>query len=116
VPLHRLRLLKRRYNQAALLAARLGAAGGIAVGPCVLSRVKRTPSQGGLNQAQRRRNVRGAFAVRPGAVDRVAGARIVLIDDVFTTGATAEACARTLKKAGARRVDLLCLARVVKPR
>ncbi|MGE5147108.1 MAG: ComF family protein, partial [Candidatus Eiseniibacteriota bacterium] len=80
----------------------------------LLVRRRPTPSQGHLNPAARRRNVRGAFAVRPGRAGNVKGRRIVLIDDVLTTGATAESCARALLKAGAAAVDVLVLARVVK--
>jgi predicted amidophosphoribosyltransferase len=80
----------------------------------LLVRRRSTPSQGHLSAAARRRNVRGAFAVRSGRVGQVRGKRIVLIDDVLTTGATAQACARTLLRAGAASVDVLVLARVVR--
>lgn len=110
VPLHRWRLLKRRYNQAALLAYSLGRASGVAVIPDLLVRSRATKSQGKCNAGGRRRNVRGAFACpRP---ERVAGRRIVLVDDVFTTGATIEECAKVLKGAGAVSVDVLTIARV----
>jgi predicted amidophosphoribosyltransferase len=78
-----------------------------------LLRAKRTPSQGGLSAQGRRRNVQGAFRVDNPTL--IAGKRIVLIDDVMTTGATLNACAQCLKRAGAQRVDGVCLARVVKP-
>ncbi|WP_196813078.1 ATP-binding protein [Azospirillum brasilense] len=114
VPLHRLRLFRRRYNQAALLAQAAGRQAGRPVIPDMLIRRRSTPSQGGLDRSGRRRNVKGAFAVRPGLEPRVAGKRIVLVDDVLTTGATLSECARVLLRAGAERVDALTLARVVK--
>ena len=110
VPLHRGRLLKRKYNQAAEIARPLARQRGLAYLPDALVRRKATDSQGGKSGTGRRRNVAGAFEVaRPAAV---AGKAIVLIDDVLTTGATAEGCAKSLLKAGARSVDLLVLARV----
>ena len=112
VPLHWTRLFARRYNQAALLAHALHAAGGPPVGADWLVRRRRTPSQGKRNAAQRERNVRAAFAVRPGRA--VGGKRILLIDDVFTTGATVGECARVLRRAGAAGVDVLTLARTVR--
>ncbi len=113
VPLHASRLIKRRYNQSALLAAALSARCGVPLETNGLLRRRKTESQGGKTSAGRRRNVQGAFDVSQ-KVDF--GARhIILIDDVMTTGATLEACARCLKRAGARKVDGLVLARVVKP-
>lgn len=114
VPLHWLRLFRRRYNQAALLAQAVARTAGVPVAVDLLMRRRPTPSQGHLSAAARRRNVRGAFAVRPGRDALVRGRRIVLIDDVLTTGATGEACARTLLRAGAASVDVLVLARVVR--
>lgn len=114
VPLHWSRLLARRYNQAALLSHALGRVAGIEVAPDLLVRRRRTPSQGRLSRAARARNVRGAFAVRARAAPIVAGRHILLVDDVLTTGATVEACARTLSRAGAAGVDVLTLARVVR--
>jgi ComF family protein len=112
VPLHWTRLFARRYNQAAVLAHALVGAGGPPVAADCLIRRRRTPSQGHKNASARRRNVAGAFLVkRP---DQVRGKRVVLIDDVLTTGATVEECARVLKRAGAARVDVLTLARVVR--
>jgi predicted amidophosphoribosyltransferase len=81
----------------------------------LLKRVRRTASQVGLTADQRRRNVAGAFKVAAARRDRVTGSAIVVVDDVITTGATAEACARALKRAGAARVDVLALARAVEP-
>jgi ComF family protein len=114
VPLHRWRLIRRRYNQAAILANEIGHLRGKHVIPDLLVRRRATPSQGHLGRGQRRRNVAGAFTVHPGGAQVAQGARILLIDDVLTTGATAEACAKTLRNAGASSVDLLVLARVVR--
>lgn len=115
VPLHRLRLFARRFNQAALLAHALGRESGKPVAADLLRRRRRTPSQGRMSRTARIRNVRGAFAVRDEWRERVHGARILLLDDVQTTGATVEECARVLKRAGASGVDVLTLARVVRP-
>lgn len=109
VPLDRWRLLKRRFNQAAILSSELHRLTGIAWDPLILQRIKHTNSQVGLTRDQRRRNVQGAFAVAPDRVAAVQDRGIVLIDDVVTTGATAEGCARALKRAGAARVDVLAL-------
>ena len=114
VPLHWTRLFARRYNQAAILAHAIAKPDGLAVATDCLIRRRRTPPQGRKNAVARRRNVAGAFAVRD--ADRLKGKRIVLIDDVLTTGATVEACAKALRRAGARRVDVLTLARVVAER
>lgn len=113
VPLHVTRLIKRRYNQSALLGAALSARCGVPLETNGLLRRRKTESQGGKSSAGRRRNVQGAFAASQ-KVD-FSGGHIVLIDDVMTTGATLEACARCLKRAGARKVDGLVLSRVVKP-
>ena len=107
VPLHRWRLWRRGFNQALLIARALGRE----VDPDLLRRTRATPRLKGLNPAERRATVRGAFAVRPGA--SVKGRDIILVDDVLTTGATAEACARALRKGGAGQVELLAFARVL---
>jgi ComF family protein len=108
VPLPRDRARERGYNQAELLAARVGARLDIPVKPRWLRRVKPTVPQSDLAAAERRANVRGAF----GASRAVAGQHVVIIDDVFTTGATVEECARALRAAGAVRVGVLTVARV----
>jgi ComF family protein len=112
VPLHRWRLLRRRYNQAAEIARPLARLAGVAYWPDALVRRRSTETQGGKSGAGRRRNVAAAFAVPPAWRRRMEGARLVLIDDVLTTGATAEGCARALKAAGAARVDVAVIARV----
>ncbi|MCP5366866.1 MAG: ComF family protein [Hyphomicrobiales bacterium] len=114
VPLHWTRLFARRYNQAALLAQQVARLGGVPYAPEVLVRRRRTPSQGHLGAAARRRNLRGAFAVPPGRRPRLARRRVLLVDDVMTSGATATACALTLLRAGAAAVDVLSLARVLR--
>lgn len=114
VPLHRRRLFERRYNQAALLALALGKTRGRPVVADLLLRKRYTPSQGRRSRAERKRNVAGAFAVAPRHKAALAGKRVLLIDDVMTTGATLEACARTLLRGGAAAVDALTLARVVR--
>lgn len=115
VPLHWSRLLMRRYNQAALLANGLADLAGKRSVPDLLIRRRRTPSQGKLSRAERLRNVTGAFAVRRSHLSEVRGRRILLVDDVLTTGATVGACAAVLRRAGAASVDVLSLARVVRP-
>jgi ComF family protein len=115
VPLTRVRLATRRFNQGALLTQEVARLTGRRYEPLALQRIKRTPSQVGLTRDQRRENVAGAFAVDGAAKPTLAGAKVVLIDDVITTGATARACARVLKRAGAARVDVLALAMVTDP-
>jgi ComF family protein len=111
VPLNRWRLLARRYNQAALLGNAISNLSGVPTCPDALVRHRRTPSQGTMGRLYRYRNVRGAFRVaRP---ERIAGKRVLLIDDVLTSGATTGECAKTLMRAGAIAVDVLTLARVV---
>ena len=114
VPLHWTRLVRRRYNQAALLALAIGRIGNRAVVPDALIRRRRTPSQGQMRRLGRFRNVAGVFAVHPRRADRIAGRRVLLVDDVLTTGATVEACIRALRAGGAKTVDVLTLARVVR--
>jgi ComF family protein len=114
VPLHWTRLFARRYNQAALLAQAIGRGAGVPVVPDLLLRRRKTPSQGGLGPAQRRRNLQGALAPNRRRAAWIDGRRVLLVDDVMTTGATASASARTLLRAGAAAVDVLTLARVVR--
>jgi ComF family protein len=111
VPLHPVRLLKRRYNQAAEIARPVAGRAGLEYLPDVLVRSRRTDSQGGKSGSGRRRNVQGAFEVPEARAKRVKGRRVLLIDDVLTTGATVNACARVLLKAGARAVDVAVVAR-----
>ena len=115
VPLHKSRLRQRRFNQAALLARGISQLSGIPYNTEILMRKKNTPSQGGQTFLGRRRNVSGAFTMRQKLSTKITGKRIVLIDDVYTTGSTLSACARTLKRAGAAQVDALTLMRVVRP-
>ena len=112
VPLHRWRLLRRRYNQAAEVARPLARLAGLAYWPDALVRRRATQGQGGKSGSGRRRNVAAAFAVAPAWRPRLEGKRLGLIDDVLTTGATAEGCARALKAAGAACVDVVVIARV----
>jgi ComF family protein len=115
VPLHRFRLWRRRYNQAAVIAQGLARSSGAAYEPLLLQRLKSTPSQGKMPSAKaRRRNMLGAFAVPKARRGEVKGRTILLVDDVLTTGATLDACARSLKRAGAAKVLALTLARVVR--
>jgi ComF family protein len=116
VPLHYLRLVRRGFNQSVWLAAALSRTGGLPMSVDALKRIRATPIQGGLSADGRRRNVQGAFRVRRGKAGLIEGKKILLIDDVLTTGATAEACSRVLKRSGARCVDVLTLARVAAPR
>ena len=113
VPLHRTRLWQRGFNQAALVASELAKATGCRSDPHLIRRVKRTPALKGMSLNQRRTLVAGAFKVNPSA--ELAGRTVVLIDDVLTTGSTANACAKALQKAGAGRVELVSWARVIKP-
>ncbi|MEW6255281.1 MAG: ComF family protein [Pseudomonadota bacterium] len=113
VPLHVVRLWRRRFNQAALLAGHIARATGRPVAVEALKRTRATVSQVNLSRGERRANVSGAFAVPPAQEGKIAGRRILLIDDVFTSGATLDACSRALRRAGASHVDCLTFARVV---
>lgn len=109
VPLHRWRIWSRGYNQSALIASALARRIGVAVALDALKRTKATPVLRGLGASARAKAVRGAFAV---SAD-VKGRTIWLVDDVYTSGATANACAKALKRAGAARVIVICWARVL---
>ncbi len=113
VPLHRRRLWSRGFNQSAIVARALSRRICVPVAVDALRRVRATPPLKGMGMHQRRRAVAGAFRARPAAGLR--GRTVILIDDVFTTGSTANACARVLKRAGAERVDLISWARVIRP-
>lgn len=113
VPLHRWRLWRRGYNQAGLIAIWLGRASGVPCAHDVLTRARRTPVLRGMGGRERARAVRGAFSLSVEGTARVAGRHVVLVDDVHTSGATVEACANVLLRAGAARVTVLCWARVL---
>jgi ComF family protein len=112
VPLHWRRQWARRYNQSAMLAASISAESGVPVAARALSRVKATAQQVALSRSERAGNVQGAFKVLDEGRPAVAGRRLVLVDDVLTSGATVDGCARALLRAGAANVDVLIFARV----
>tara|TARA_R110002096_G_scaffold436105_1_gene668022 strand:- start:25374 stop:26192 length:819 start_codon:yes stop_codon:yes gene_type:complete len=114
VPLHKMRLLSRRYNQSALLSRLFAREHGIVHTAELLERTKNTPPQQG-NLSKRFKNVRGVFKVGPKHKDTIKNKTILLIDDVYTTGSTTENCARCLKKAGAAKVYVLTVFRVISP-
>lgn len=113
VPLHRFRLWRRRFNQAAALAGVLGAETGKPLDLAALVRVKRTRPQVGLSRNERQENLQGALRVMPSSRPRIEGRRILLVDDVLTTGSTANASARALLRAGATAVDMITFTRVI---
>jgi ComF family protein len=113
VPLHWRRGWSRRYNQSGALARSIERQGGVKVASEALRRVRPTLQQIGLSRAQRATNVQGAFKVAPDRQSDIQGRRVVLIDDVLTSGATVDACARALLRAKAAHVDVLVFARVV---
>ncbi len=113
VPLHRWRLWRRGFNQSMLLARHVSARTGMAIDPHALIRRRATPMLGPLSARQRAKAVKGVFAVGQDDKSRISGRHIILVDDVYTSGATANACAKALKRAGAASVTLLCWARVL---
>lgn len=112
VPLHWSRLLKRKYNQSAIITHKLALRHKKVYDPTILKRLKATKSQGHLSSKQRKENVKGSFSIKD--PKNIQGKNILLIDDVYTTGATVNECTKILLKAGAKRVDVLTLAKVVK--
>lgn len=113
VPLHRWRQWRRRYNQSTELARAISHLTGHEVSPLLAMRQRRTRQQVGLSRDQRARNVAGAFAGAPDLVERSGGRRLVIVDDVVTTGATVDALTRALRRAGADKIDVVSFARVV---
>lgn len=114
VPMHRLRLITRRYNQAALLANSMAKQSSLPVYHKILLRKKYTKPQASLTFKQRKLNVKGAFIINPKYMDRIINKNIIIVDDVMTTGATIDACIRPLLKAGAASVNVLTIAKTVK--
>lgn len=112
VPLHRFRLFQRRFNQSAELARTIAKDSGLTYAPEALTRIRSTKQQVGLGQKERAKNVQGAFRVPADQAPLLKGGHVVLIDDVFTTGATLEACTRALRRAGVKKIDCLTFARV----
>jgi ComF family protein len=112
VPLHRWRIWSRGFNQAALVAQALSRRTGIPVATGLLRRTVNTPPLHSLGVKARQRVVKRAFSLAPGAAARITGLTVILIDDIWTTGSTASACARALKAGGAARVNILCWTRV----
>jgi ComF family protein len=115
VPLHWRRLWARRFNQSAMLAATVSAESGVPLAAAALRRIKPTVQQVGLTRSERSANVQGAFRVPDDGKPAVVGRKLVLVDDVLTSGATVEGCARALLRAGASNVDVLVFARVADP-
>jgi ComF family protein len=114
VPLHRWRLWRRGFNQSILIARALASRRGLKVETGVLRRIRATPPLKGMTRKQRAVAVRGVFDIPVRQRPRIAGRHVLLVDDVYTTGATANACVRLLKKAGAARVTIFCWARVLR--
>ena len=114
VPLHWTRLWSRSFNQSALIGRELARLGGLKFIPDLLLRTKRTPSMRGQSAKERRRAVGGAFEINPRYANKMSGTNIILVDDVLTTGATADGCVRLLKKTEVDWVQLFCWARVVR--
>lgn len=113
VPLHWTRLWRRRYNQSALIAGHLARISGLRLCPDALLRTRRTRALGGLSARERATMVKGAFAINVRQQPLIAGKPIILVDDVYTSGATTDACVAALLKAGASSVTIFCWARVL---
>lgn len=113
VPLHRWRLWKRGFNQSALLARTIAAAPGRRLAVDALVRTRATPSLGGLGRTDRAKALRGSIAVNPAWQARLRDARVLLVDDVMTSGATSDACVRALRRGGVTKVRIACFARVL---
>ena len=113
VPLHRWRLWRRGFNQAALLAREIAAIKGMGLAVDALVRTRATPVLGGLGSRARAKAMAGAIAINPARAARLRGAKVMLVDDVLTSGATSGACVRALKRAGAAKVAVACFARVL---
>ena len=113
VPLHRRRIWSRGFNQAALIAGALGKANGVPVALDILRRTRATPVLRGMAARARAKALAGAFALAPAAAERVKGRRLLLVDDVYTSGATTNACIRVLRRAGAQSVAIAAWARVL---
>lgn len=116
VPLHRSRLWQRGFNQAVLICKALARSADVPISPDALLRTRRTPALKGMNGHERVRAVCGAFAVAPRRAASITGRRVVLVDDVYTSGATVAGCTDVLLAAGAARVSVLCWARVLDER
>jgi ComF family protein len=113
VPLHRWRLWRRGFNQAVLLAREISKAQGMELSVDALVRTRATPTLGGLGSRARAKALTGAIAVNPAQAERLKGAKVMLVDDVLTSGATSGACVSALKRAGAAKVAIACFARVL---
>ncbi|MBQ7674395.1 MAG: ComF family protein, partial [Alphaproteobacteria bacterium] len=113
VPIHFLKRLKRKYNQSELLAQEVSQLSGIKYEPRILMKIKKTLPQEGLSGKERRKNIVGSFGIDENFKDLIVDKNIVLIDDVFTTGATVNECSKVLKKFGAKTITVVTLARVV---
>ncbi|MGB3166639.1 MAG: phosphoribosyltransferase family protein, partial [Alteraurantiacibacter sp.] len=113
VPLHRMRLWKRGYNQSALLAREIAKLRGLELVVDGLRRTRSTPSLGGLGRGERARVLEGAIQADPRRAEKLQGANAILVDDVLTSGATSDACVAALKRAGARKVIVACFSRVL---
>jgi ComF family protein len=114
VPLHWTRLWSRSFNQSALIASELARLGGLEYCPDLLLRTARTPSLKGLSSKARRKTVAKVFSIKPEHMQRLTHARVILVDDVLTTGATSDGCIKILKKGGANWVQLFCWARALR--